>query len=152
MPAPDGAHGSGGSARHTGGTQPARGVPRGQGRCAGDGSDSLAPAGGGGSTATGALPVLVPVLASVLVLAPVLVLLLVLAVVLGSADQSGALAQLLPDSARSQTPTCDTPYLTGSEMQCSGHPDGFVTLPWDSALINQLKDYIVVMWRVFFVY
>lgn len=142
MPAPDGAHGSGGSARHTGGTQPARGVPRGQGRCAGDRSDSLAPAGRGGSTATGALPVLVPVLVSVLVLA----------VVLGSADQSGALAQLLPDSARSQTPTCDTPYLTGSEMQCSGHPDGFVTLPWDSALINQLKDYIVVMWRVFFVY
>lgn len=35
----------------------------------------------------------------------------------------------LAGSARSRMPACDTPYLSGSETRCSGHPDGFVTLP-----------------------
>lgn len=41
----------------------------------------------------------------------------------------GALAWLRAGSAQGWTAACDTSYLASSEMQCSGHPDGFVTLP-----------------------
>lgn len=51
--------------------------------------------------------------------------------VLGGAVRSRAECWLgsLASSAQSRMLACDTPYLSSSEMQCSGHPDGFVTLP-----------------------